>query len=222
MMDEPGFINVQRMTDIQLGNVKITRQTIERFLDGLAIDPHEFGQKMNRTASARLPVHTLVNPLLRHPVIKVSGRFVAPVVQLLIEHSGQCVYEDFKETISGKAWERFQKKWSFTFEKYVQYSVEQLTASLNVWPEQDYQGMKTCDLILQEGANLILIECKASPMDRITQTFMDQGKYERELRKIVDGIKTILRTAKHLKDGTLTIPGLDSFWCETPGRAVAG
>ncbi len=210
MWDKQGYIDVQRMTTIQLGDVRLTKQIIREIVEGIAIEPDEFRDKMNRTVSERFAEHTLVNPLLRHPIIKIDGRFVSPVVQLLIERCGQGLFEDFKQAPMNKGdREDFKKRWGLTFEKYIQYLLDQSNLSLKVWPEQEYDGLKTSDLIIQEGQNLIFIECKSSPMAKITKTFMDEQKYQQELRKITDGMDTIIRTAKHLREGKLALAGLD-------------
>ncbi len=206
-----GEVRLADFIPIKLEELLITRYILEQFLQSVSADPDTFTRRMIRKVSEDLHQHTLLNPLLRFPIIQVNGRYFAPVPQLILERCIKEIYEDFRENLSREQKDAFCEDIGPVFEKYIKHLIENTNPGWQIWPEQLYDegALKTCDLFVLDGRDLLLIECKGSPMRKQVKTWMSQTGYDNQLRKLAKGIETIARTAKHLKEGRLKIDGLD-------------
>ncbi len=206
---ENGELNLENIQPIDFGEVTIGREQVERFLSIVATEPNTFKSKMIRSVSEELRQHTPLNPLLRFPIILFESRYFVPVPQLLFERCAIGIYDDFREKLVDGEKERFCADFGLVFEKYNEYIISRTNADWNVWPEQEYNGMKSCDVIVWDGNTLVLIECKTTRLNERTKTWMSQEKYERELKEIAHGMEAIVRTYKHLINAKFILNGLE-------------
>jgi hypothetical protein len=204
-----GKVETAALPDFKVGSVLITRDLVARFLKTVSVDPDTFKGRMLRVVSEKWHMHTLTNPLLRHPVIDIDGTHFTPVPQLLMDRCGEGIYQDFEEALNPSQFQRFCKDLGRTFEKYVGYLLEKTNSAWRVWIDLPYDGIRTCDFLILDGHDLILAECKSSHMVKLTKTFVNKSNYHRELKEIARGVEAIVRTANHLKEGKLKIDGLD-------------
>lgn len=208
-----GELRLADFMPVEVGSTVVDRNVLEGFLSLISADPETFTSKMNRRVSENLHYQTLLNPLFRLPIIRVSERYFAPVPQMLLLRATEGIYEDFKESLNSREWETFTEGFGLVFEKYVGYLIENTSSTWRVWSEQTYtvagQQYKSADFLILDGRDPVMIECKGSSMNKHTKTWMSQQRYDSELDKLAHGIETIARTAKHLKSNELTLEELD-------------
>lgn len=204
-----GQIETSSFSNLRVGSTMIQPDTIDCFLQAVSATPETFKRKMLRAVSEKWHMHTLTNPLLTHPVIKMDSTYLAPLPQLLIDRCGVGIREDFRTGLSTEQFRMFSKDLGRAFEKYLRRLVENTNPHWCVWSERDYDGLKSCDLLILDEQALILVECKSSPMRRQVKTWMSKAAYDQELGKVAEGIEAIVRTAKHLREGKLRIEGLE-------------
>lgn len=209
-----GKIDPDNIEDAQINisGLNISSQKIKYVLDRVSTSPEEFKVQMNKKVSNLVHGHTLLNPLLRYPVIKIDNEYYSPVPQLIIQRTTEGIYEDLKDLVGEKEKSRLFTSLGFVFEKYIKLLVEQTNKykRWKIWSDQEYDNgsFKSVDLIIQDNDTVILIECKTQRMSKQVKTFMDENKYHQELEEIAHGIEEIIRTAKHIKEGRLVVNGL--------------
>lgn len=204
-----GRIDTDSLTDLRVGPTLVTKDLIDHFLVAVSADPDVFKDRMLRTISEKWHAHTLTNPLLHHPVIAIGKTYLAPVPQLLLDRCGEGIRGDFKEGLSDRQFQKFSKDLGSAFEKYIQHLIERTDSTWQVWNDLLYDGVRTCDLLILDDHDLLLVECKTSPLRKLVKTWMSKSEYDQALNEVARGVEAIVRTAKHLKEGKLEIAGLD-------------
>lgn len=189
---EQGRIKTVDLPDFKVGSILITKDKVNRFLRTVSTGPDTFKNKMIRTVSEKWHMHTLTNPLLRHPVIKVDETHLVPVPQLLVDRCGEGIYEDFREVLDSSQFQQFSEDLGQTFAKYIHHLVRKTSPTWQIWIDIPYNGLRTCDILILDGNDLVLVECKTSRMDKITKTWMSKSKYNWELEAAIDGVEAIV------------------------------
>ena len=203
------FNKTLSLPPIEFGDETITNDMVVKFIEYLSIQPSDFRRAVDRT-TLHFKQHTPTNPILRHPVIETSDEsYVVPIPPLILDRCGEGIYKDFKQQLQDNDRETFLVELGNVFEKYIARIASESIFDWQLFTEIEYNGLKTCDLIIIDGDSINLIECKSSHMRPRVKSRMRENEYLTDLDKIIQGIKTILRTSNHLRNGILELDGVD-------------
>jgi hypothetical protein len=225
-----GELNLNNFLDLQIGEVVFNKDHLKKFVEALATSPHEYSTNIKRVHKDEWRQHSLLNPLLAHPVIKVDEDYFVPVPQLLFDRCSVGIHDSLREHFknSPKEMEAYQNAFASAFENYVEALIRHINKDWKIWEEVEYRvpnskfgNIKSCDYIVLDGEDLLLIECKTTPLPKHTKTFMNEQKFNNTIKgEIQKGIENILRTTKHLKEGSLVLEGLSLSSVKRIGAVV--
>lgn len=197
-------------------------------LNQLAADPKLFQREFNSTKlSGEFEIYS-PNPILKYPILRPwrkkgidtldfkNDRFIIPIPELIAYRISTGIYFQML-TKHGKL---FTDNFGIIFENYVckvlQHSIstEKLISEKEIRKSYPSSKGKAVDWVIIDGDNVILIECKATRINRKTLTQDDEDTLKENLKQVKNGLvqlHTFMSSCKTCKKGLEIFEGVTNF-----------
>jgi hypothetical protein len=177
---QPGLINPGDLRQ------NISEADVNRFVYMISVSPQEFRTKMQLPEYRVDPMETFnPNPLVNWPMIRLANSgWVVPIVPYLFRRGTEQVFYD----VIKRGGREFAGFFGHVFEEYVDRILSTLGPSYEVVRERRYvcngQPYDTCDRIILNDGDAILLECKTKRLGLRTKFTADKELLRKDLTDI--------------------------------------